>query len=122
MAEGLLLLRVISILIAVKLSDTSVLLTVAYPEVDLSKRTGNFSIVTLSCMDGAFPLPSGNDVDFLQNGTSFTSGTELVTVTDADTFDEISFVFTQAQEGFFRCSSGGQTSARIGLAGKLIHT
>ena len=90
-------------------------LSVQYPAV-----SGNYSVVTLTCRDAFGNKLSG--AEFLKNGTLLTSGPESHQVTIInDTGDgEISFSFTQEQEGVFSCGKGENVSAGIGLAGKNL--
>ena len=87
-------------------------LSVQYPV------SGNYSIVRATCRDVSGDKLSS--AEFLKNGTVLTSGPESHQVTIInDTGDgEISFSFTQEQEGVFSCGKGKNRSAGIGLAGK----
>lgn len=79
--------------------------------------SGNYSVVHATCRDML-----GLRVDgamFLKNGTLLTSGSasHQVIITGKGG-GEISFVFTQAQEGVFSCRKRERTSEGIQLTGK----
>ena len=101
-------LSVVFWLVLVDLTAAIDQLNVAYPERD----NQNYSVVTLSCQDGAF---------FVENAIYQRNGVDLETqvlVID-ETDEEVTFVFTQDQEGWFTC--GGSTSdisPSVGLAGR----
>ena len=84
-------------------------LNVDYPERD----NQNYSVVTLSCRDGAFSV---QNAVYQRNGDDLGA---VVNVTD-ETDEEVTFVFTQQQEGWFRCgrSTSNLSPVSIGLAGR----
>lgn len=107
------LLRVLVALIMVSFfARAQVELRVSYPE------PANYSVVMLACTD-EFGVRQ-NDVEFLKNGLVLNSGSskDQVTVTNTSC-GEITFTFSQAQEGLFSCRSGSIMSSEIGLAGTL---
>ena len=111
-----LFLRVFCALLAPYPSEgNTVQLGVQYPV------SGNYSVVRATCRDVSGDKLSS--AEFLKNGTVLTSGPERHQVTISnDTGDgEISFSFTQEQEGVFSCRKGENVSAGIGLAGKNYH-
>ena len=83
-------------------------LNVVYPEHD----NQNYRVVTLSCRDAVF---------FVQNAIYRRNGADLgavVNVTDL-TDEDVTFFFTQEQEGWFTCGpSTNNMSPSIGLAGR----
>lgn len=105
------LLRVLlALIMASFFTGAQVELHVSYPE------PGNYSVVMLACTD-EFGVRQ-DDVEFLKNGLVLNSGTSNNEVTVTNTSrGEISFTFSQAQEGFFSCRSGSRMSSEIGLAG-----
>ena len=72
---------------------------------------GNFSYVTLACLDGALPAQGAK---FQLNTTDIK---ETIHDVSHDGNDTISFLFTQDQEGEFTCSRNGTVSNGIALAG-----
>lgn len=93
-------------------------LIVTYPE------PKNFSVVKLTCQDDSgIPLNNSESLRFLKNGTQLTSGSESHQVTiNMTSTDDITFSFTQEQEGFFSCTRPrANASDEIGLAGKIIY-
>lgn len=96
-------------------SGAQVELHVSYPE------PVNYSVVMLACTD-EFGVRQ-DDVEFLKNGHVLNSGSskDQVTVTNTS-YGEITFTFSQAQEGLFSCRSGSRMSSEIGLAGTYIIT
>ena len=112
MKEGAGVVAVVCALVAVDLTDAIIKLNVIYPE-------ENYSVVRLTCTEGGFTV---TNAEFLKDGVALTSTSNLVIVTNIDS-GEISFTFTQQQEGMFSCRSGGggDESVKIGLAGiKLL--
>ena len=91
-------------------------LNVVYPERD----NKNYSVVTLSCRDAA------SSAFFVQNAIYQRNGADLGTVVNVLnssiydlTDEEVTFVFTQEQEGWFTCGLGtNNMSPSIGLAGR----
>ena len=80
----------------------------------------NYSAVRLTCTGGGLTV---TNAEFLKDGDLITSTSNLVTVTNIGS-GEISFTFTQQQEGMFSCRSGGgaggDESEKIGLAGTYV--
>ena len=69
----------------------------------------------LTCLRENLPQ---SDAEFFKDGTPLTSGSESHQVTITSTGSgEITFSFTQEQEGYFSCRSRGRFSDEIGLAG-----
>ena len=95
-------------------------LRVEYPLVDAVSADGNYSVVTLSCLRNTLGEPLQRDqfpATFLRNGSVITPNSSLVTVTSGGS-ENISFVFTQEQEGEFSCRTAlGEVSNTVGLAG-----
>ena len=79
-------------------------------------QPGNYSLVRLICTDF---FGDSVPADFKLNGTLIGFGMTLVTVTDPGSHS-IEFIFTQSQEGFFSCESGGTPSEPVGLAGIIF--
>ena len=75
---------------------------------------GNFSYVTLTCLDGALPAQGA---EFQLNTTDIE---EIIHDVSHDGNGTISFLFTQDQEGELTCSRNGAVSNRIALAGKYL--
>ena len=71
---------------------------------------GNFSYITLTCLDGALPVQGA---EFQLNTTTIE---RVVHVSDYGN-GTISFVLTQNREGEFTCSRSGTVSNEISLAG-----
>ena len=110
--EGVRTSRMVMVLICLfalmELTAAQPQLNVAYPELD----NQNYSVVTLSCQESAFPLVNAI---YQRNGAGLGTVVNVIELTD----EEVTFVFTQEQEGWFRC--GGSTtdfSTAIGLAGR----
>ena len=76
----------------------------SYPEL------GNFSYVTLTCLDGSFPA---KNAEFRLNGTSIA---EIIDVTEAGE-GKITFVLKQDKEGLFSCVLHERESNSKALAG-----
>ena len=116
MKEGAgVLVQVVCALVAVDLAAAVIKLNVFYPE----REEENYSAVRLTCTEGGLTV---TNAEFLKDGDLITSTSNLVTVTNIGS-GEISFTFTQQQEGTFSCrrGSGGDESEKIGLAGiKLL--
>ena len=74
---------------------------------------GNFSYVALTCLDGALPAQGA---EFQLNATDIE---EIIHDVSHDGNGTISFLFTQDQEGEFRCSRNETVSNGIALAGIL---
>ena len=92
-------------------TDSVPQLEVQYPDFN------NYTLVKLSCLRENRPQ---SDAEFFKNGTSLTSGSGSHQVTVNSTGSgEITFSFTQEQEGYFSCHSRGHSSDEIGLAGIL---
>jgi len=72
---------------------------------------GNFSYVTLTCLDGALPAQGA---EFQLNATDIEAVIHDVSHGGNGT---ISFALTQDQEGEFTCSRSGTVSNGIALAG-----
>lgn len=103
-------------IVAVHLASAAVqlFLGVEYPE----EGRGNYSVVKLTCRDVLF---LEENAEFLKDGVVLTSGPASHQVTITNTGNgEISFIFTQQQEGNFSCRRGGDVSEEIGLAGIII--
>ena len=105
---------VICALVAVDSAAAVVRLNVFYPE----REEENYSAVRLTCTEGGLTV---TNVEFLKDGDLITSTSNLVTVTNIGS-GEISFTFTQQQEGMFSCrrGGGGDESEKIGLAGTYV--
>ena len=80
-----------------------------YPDVK------NYSLVKLTCQREILPQ---DDAEFFKDGAILTTGSEShqVTINSTDS-GEITFSFTQEQDGYFSCHSRNHSSAVIGLAG-----
>ena len=85
-------------------------LDVQYPD------NNNYSLVKLTCLRGTLPQ---TDAEFFKDGTILTSGSEShqATILNSTDSGEITFLFTQDQEGYFSCHSRNHSSDEIGLAG-----
>lgn len=91
--------------------NTTAKLQVEYPV------NGNYSVVRVTCRDLVGDKLNG--AEFLKNGTVLTSGPASHQVTITERGDgELSFIFTQEQEGVFSCGGEDSMSAGVGLAGK----
>ena len=89
-------------------------LNVDYPERD----NQNYSVVMLSCRDTASSAFFVQNAIYQRNGADLGTVVNVIDLTDED----VTFVFTQEQEGWFRC--GGSTigfSVPIGLAGRYYN-
>jgi len=75
---------------------------------------GNFSYVTLTCLDGALPAQGA---EFQLNATDIEAVIHDVSHGGNGT---ISFALTQDQEGEFTCSRNGTVSNGIALAGTCL--
>ena len=84
-------------------------LSITYPQPE------NYSLVRLTCTD---PFGDSVPANFKFNGTPIGLTTTL-TVTER-TNHSIDVIFTQSQEGFFSCESGGTPSDPVGLAGIIL--
>ena len=94
-------------------TDAEPQLDVDYPDVN------NYSLVKLTCLRENLPQ---SDAEFFKDGTILTSGSESHQVTINSTGSgEITFSFTQEQEGYFSCHSRDRSSDEIGLAGILYY-
>ena len=74
-------------------------------------RDGNFSYVTLTCLDGALPA---RGAEFQLNATDIEA---VIHDVSHDGNGTISFALTQDQEGKFTCSRSGTVSNGTSLAG-----
>ena len=104
--------QVICALVAVDLAAAFIRLNVDYPE----REEENYSVVRLTCTEGGLTV---TNAEFLKDGDLITSTSNLVTVTNIGS-GEISFTFTQQQEGMFSCrrgSGGDESEKTVGLAG-----
>ena len=101
------LVNVICVLAIVCAVKAQVHLAVDYPE------PGNYNLVTLTCNDNFGARL--NDAEFLRRAPGQDSTVELQ---GFPTNAKITIILTQAEEGYFSCSSvSGDTSSEIGLAG-----
>ena len=89
--------------------DSDPRLDVEYPDVN------NYSLVKLTCLRENLPQ---SDAEFFKDGTILTSGSgsHQVTILSRGS-GEITFSFTQEQDGYFGCYSRNHSSDEIGLAG-----
>ncbi|CAI8042430.1 hypothetical protein GBAR_LOCUS23565, partial [Geodia barretti] len=87
---------------------TAILLEIDYPQ------TGNYSYVTLTCKNSVFDdlTPSQRPAKFWRGELEITSPSDLVTVT-ASTDVSISFVFNQAQEGSYKCTTKDDEQSNV---------
>ena len=90
-------------------------LTAAQPQLNVDYPEGdnqNYSVVTLSCRDAAFFV---QNAVYQRNGADLGAVVNVIDLTD----EEVTFVFTQEQEGWFTCgTSPNNLSPSIGLAGR----
>ena len=85
-------------------------LNVAYPELD----NQNHSVVTLSCRESAISAIFVQNAIHQRNGAGLGTVVNVIDLTDED----VTFVFTQEQEGWFTCGPNtNNMSPSIGLAG-----
>ena len=96
-------------LVVVELAAAQLEMGVLYPD------SGNRSHVWLRCMRSNGSNMGLPGAQFSRNGSLLTAE-DVTSLTDAGN-GEVTFIFTQAQEGFFRCVHEGQMSPEIGLAG-----
>ena len=90
-------------------------MTVEYLD-GISNRNG----VRLICKDET--LRRVSDAEFQKNGTLLSQGPGRDQVTSlVEGNGEVTFTFTQGQEGFFRCIYENVSSSEIGLAGNVLH-
>ena len=86
-------------------------LNVDYPERD----NQNYSVVTLSCRDAASSAFFVQNAIYQRNGVDLGTVVNVIDLTDED----VTFVFTQEQEGWFTCGPNtNNMSPSIGLAGR----
>ena len=93
------------------------LIELAAPQLDMAVSYPdriNRGFVTLTCTNSnrIIPLPGAK---FQRNGSLLTS--DLVTALTDEGNGQVTFNFTQDQEGYFRCVHNGETSREIGLTG-----
>ena len=85
-------------------------LNVAYPERDNQR----YSVVTLSCQESAIFAIFVQNAIYQRNGADLGTVVNVIDLTDED----VTFFFTQEQEGWFTCGlSTNNMSPSIGLAG-----
>ena len=106
----------LAVLSVVRLSllATAIKLSVKYPEAQVHLRSGNFSIVSLSCTKNfGETLSVSSGVSFHRDGMNLSRDTvqDLITT---ETF--VTFTLSQDQEGHFYCAQGNNTSEEIKLA------
>ena len=107
------LLQVVCALSVASFATAQIAIDVNYPAVE------NRSLVNLTCKMIGGPIPLGG-AQFLKDGVLLTQGPasdQVSTIITSEGDGEVMFIFTQAQEGSFRCSAKGQTSPAIALAG-----
>ena len=107
------LLQLVCALNVASFATAQIAMDVNYPAVE------NRNLVKLTCIDGLIPL---SGAQFLKDGVPLTQGSashQVSTLTNEGD-GEVTFTFTQAQEGSFRCSANGQTSPAIALAGTYM--
>ena len=103
---------VICLFVLMELTAAQPQLNVVYPERDDNQ---NYSVVTLSCQESAISAILVQNAIYQRNGAGL--GT-VVNVIDL-TVEDVTFVFTQEQEGWFTCGPNtNNMSPSIGLAGR----
>ena len=92
-------------------------LTAALPQLNVVYPDNqNHSVVTLSCQESAISAIFVQNAIYQKNGMDLGTVVNEIDLTDED----VTFVFTQEQEGWFRCGpSTSNLSPDIGLAGRL---
>ena len=112
MMEGAhVLVKVICVLAVAELAAARLRMDVDYPD-----GTSNPNRVKLTCRDDLIPL---RGAQFEKNGVRLTPGqdNDQVTTLMPGGDGEVTFTFTQAQEGNFSCVGDGKMSDPIGLTG-----
>ena len=110
MESARVLMKVICVLAVLQLAAAQLVISADYPG-----GTSNRSHVTLTCRNGIIPI---SDAQFQKDGIPLTQGSannQVTSLIEGD--DQVTFTFTQAQEGMFRCVGDGEMSPEIGLAG-----
>ena len=100
----------LQVIFALNVATAQIAMRVDYPAVE------NRNQVKLTCTSGLNLL---RGAQFLKDGVPLTEGSasHQVSTLTSEADGEVTFTFTQAQEGLFRCSAKDQTSPEIGLAG-----
>ena len=100
----------------VLLDVEAILLEVDYPQ------TGNYNYVTLTCKSSVIDglTQSQRPARFWRGELEITSPSDLVTVT-ASTDVSISFVFNQAQEGSYKCTTKHDEESNVEKLSGTVH-
>ena len=108
------LVKVICALAVLELAAAELDMDVEYPDMPINR-----SRVMLTCRNGLRPL---SGAQFEKDGVPLAPGqanNQVISLTNEGD-GEVTFTFTQAQEGNFRCAGGGEMSDPIGLTGNDI--
>ena len=112
MESACVLVKVICALAALELAAAGLEIDVEYPDMPINR-----SHVMLTCRDGLIPLSGAR---FEKDGAPLAPGednNQVISLRTTEDDGEVTFNFTQAQEGNFRCVGGGEMSDPIGLTG-----